>query len=118
MSTALVVVDNSAQKHKITEYLQKNANFSLQFPANVRQAMEIVQNSAPNLIVICLLDHSHAAEKLCEAFRQIKLINHVPILLIQNQLPDRSTQIADAQLNENFAEQEFTQIIRQFTMGY
>jgi hypothetical protein len=38
--------------------------------------------------------------------------------LIQTKILHDSRQIVDAQLAENFAEQDFDQVIRQFTMGY
>ncbi|NJN73088.1 MAG: hypothetical protein HC799_09920 [Limnothrix sp. RL_2_0] len=116
MSTALIFADNLAQKQKITRCLQKNANFSLQFASST--TIDFAQTSTPSLIVICLLRQHNSAEKLCVTLKKATSTSHIPILLIQTQMLNDSRQIVDAQLVENFAEQEFDQVIRQFTMGY
>lgn len=118
MSTALVFADNLVQKQKISRCLEKNANFSLQFASSFTKTIEFAQTFTPSLIVVCLLRQHNSAEKLCTALKQAALTSHIPILLIQTQRLNDSRQIADAQLIESFAEQEFDQVIRQFTMGY
>lgn len=118
MSTALVFADNLVQKQKISRCLQKNTNFSLQFTSSFTKTIEFAQTFTPSLIVVCLVSQYNSAEKLCTALKQAALTSHIPILLIQTRLPNDSRQIADAQLVEHFAEQDFDQVIRQFTMGY
>lgn len=118
VSTALIIVNDFANKKKLSQYLQKNRHLALEFPRTVNQSLDLAQNINPSLIVILLDNAYESAVKLCRFFKRSPATSHIPVLLIQPPSVISKKQIADAHLNHNFTERDFDQVIRQFTMGY
>lgn len=118
MSTALIITNTLINKKKLSQYLGKNPNLTLQFTQSTAQTVELAQTINPSLIIIYLTDADDTAIKLCRYLKHHQLTNHIPVLLIQIQSPDQPTQIGDACLKPTFTERELEQVVRQFTMGY
>lgn len=118
MSTALIIVDDFANKKKLSQYLQKNEHLALEFPRDITQSFELAQSLSPSLIIIQINGDFEAATKLCLLFKRSPATSHIPILLICPITATLKQQVADAYLKQNFTEKEFDQVIRQFTMGY
>ncbi len=117
-ASACIITNQPRQKHKLTKFLRHHPLIAPNFPRNLQQIFELIQQSDILLIVIAIKESPIQATKICHALKKHPLTHNTPIVLVKYRDILEKHQLADAYLTKDFSLQDFNQILRQLTMGY